>query len=451
MTRGFAFLSTVVIAALLPAIPAMAQEAAPPPPPPSRVFSLPPGNPVDRPPPEPEAQGPRGEDQRAPRVIRPGGQLQAQQPSQQPTQQATPPRIPAPQQATPNSPTQSVPQRQAPSVPAPRQVPGDGAIGAPPTTQVAPTGNLPEISDEDLFADPGYDGAAPDTGAATAVETPEEPGGFAWWWIALAGAIVAIGGYVFLRRRQGEAILASGPGAVVAERSTPDAKPEKPHYVPPAVPAADRPSRPVEPTPELEPAPATASPFVSTRIPEAVPQSPTPPRVDLNDSRPVRVQLDFQPIEARMADDGLSIVYRVILENVSNEQLSDIAIDIFIRSADASAAETLPPQPLRAFAQKQLAARSRLEHRGEIRLAPHGFQPMQSNGKAMIVPVVDLLPRYRDGVGKLHEVHLAMLIGRENDPPTERMAPFWLDGKQGKIAPIGCRPLAQNVLHDEAA
>lgn len=484
MTRGFAFLPVIAMAALLPAAPLAAQDTqpAPPPPSPSRTYSLPPGNPVDRPPPEPEAQGPSGPDSQAPRVIRPGGQGETQTPSRtQPTPQVQIPRV-APTQPgqAPSNRTQQLPQRQTPVAPNQRGVIPDDLRRPAPMIEPEPGAELPEVSDEELFDDPEYEGApATDSETPAVTAAPEDSGGFAWWWLIVAGALAAFAGFVLLRRHRaaaGAEIAEPEPlfevpspskrqDAPEAEREAataeePDVAPEpddQPVSEPDlsAAPVVNLPPQPAQqpapaPTPR-DPLPAAASPFVSTRIPGTAPRPQAPPPIDPNDTRPVRVHMDFQPLEARMDDDGLSIVYRVIIENVSNEDLTDIAIDIFIRSADAAAAKTRPEQPLRAFEQKKLAARTRLEHRGEVRLAPNGFQPMQSDGKAMLVPVVDLLPKYRDGVGKMHEVHLAMLIGRENDPPTERMAPFWLDGKQGRFAPIGCRPLAQNVLHDEAA
>lgn len=157
---------------------------------------------------------------------------------------------------------------------------------------------------------------------------------------------------------------------------------------------------------------------------------------------PSRIEVDFQPLSARLSTLGLTLSYRLTLHNISDGPLRDIAVRLGMRCADSdameSAAEAGPP----CVSLDELKAGASHTHTAEIRLDPQVFRPLQSDGKPMLVPIVDMYPCYRDSNDVLHEMHAAMLVGRELEPPTPKMQPFWLERGFGQFGAIGCRMLS---------
>lgn len=386
--------------AALPAAPALAQETddtdavarqAP-------VFDLQPGE--TRPAPQPNVQGPRAPGQPAPRLL--GQDEPDAVPAPVPVFTDTAPVATPPDSESAAADTASA-DATAPSARPPVPVSeaqagtqDDATIVVPEAVPAQPAGRTAELRDE----------------ASQAETAPSEsrPGrdGTPWWmWLIGLGilALFAFAGPRLARRRVRE---------VEAET-----EPE---------PAAE---------PEAGPLPEPAA----TPVPGPNPVSAPAAQRAAKDA-PSRVEIDFRPRTARLSTLGLTVGYQLLIKNISEESLRDITVRLGMRCADDAAMTSGAATGEPCLSLDRLEPGEERVHNGEIRLDPQTFRPLQSDGKPMLVPIVDMMPSYRDADGVLHEMHAAMLVGRELEPPRPKMQPFWLERGFGQFGAIGCRMLS---------
>ena len=401
---------------------AYAQESAQQPQPSRPVFSLPPGDP----PPErrdPDVQGPQAPGMAAPRVIDPNaprdGGRSAQQSRSTTQSQAQSRPTPAPSQAAPTrnagtapppAATRQAPMRQATqSAPPPvgTRTPTDSAIG-----EIAG-----DIAADDPLFDVGPERTAPSPAPATsdpaAVPADTDPGFPPIWLITLALLLAAGLGY-FLWQRREQPVAETGfaePSAVApGHLREPGAKPE-PEILP--VP---------EPEPEVEPvAVAQAEPAAQSTA---------------------QLELDFEPIEARWSEAGLAIKFRLYLRNISDQPVHDVAVHLGIRSADQNVGASQGPAGLPNLFLDTLEAQDVSAHEGEMRLDDKAIQPVLVEGREMVLPVVDIMPRYRDSTENMRKIQVALLVGRERNPPGPKLAPLAVRTALGPSERLGCRMIA---------
>lgn len=362
------------------------------------VFSLPPGEVREQP--QPNVQGPRAPGISSPRLIDPEADP-APSSSADSSGAAMPQRQPDPAPPVTVSRPQSMPDQAAQS-----SVP----VSRPPPA--APEANSPSIADlprPPIAARQAVRERA-ETEAGPVADAPDDQGGVAWWvWLLGLAAIAGLAGAIRIRGRRrppGEE-EALEPAPLVRKRARPDvasAPPPAPETPPPATPA-----------PPVAPAAADA---------------------------PSRIEVDFQPLSARLSTLGLTLSYRLTLHNISDGPLRDIAVRLGMRSADSGAMEGAAEAGPPCVALDVLDAGASHAHTAEIRLDPQVFKPFQSDGKPMLVPIVDMFPSYRDSDDVLHHTHAAMLVGRELEPPAPKMRPFWLERGFGQFGAIGCRMLS---------
>lgn len=407
MRRGTVFLIVTMAGLAAPVSFVSAQEsgteadaATVPPAQPQRppVFSLPPGDVREQP--QPDVQGPRAPGISSPRLL---GQDAAPSPSSPATSAG--PVVPFPQLGTAPPVVVSRPQ----STPGASLQPTVPVSRAPTRTQ-----NADPLSASDAPLPQSVDRIprseqAPTENEPAAAARADQSG--VAWWIWLAGLFVLVGLAAVIRavrkQRAVEEEEALEPAPLVQRKAEPKAEPEPT-------------SAPKAPTPAVVTAPAA------------------PPAADA----PSRIEVDFQPLTARLSTLGLTLSYRLTLYNISDEALSDIAVRLGMRCADGAAMEGAAEAGPPCISLDMLEAGASHAHTAEIVLDPQVFKPLQSKGKAMLVPIVDMFPRYRDSDDVLHEMHAAMLVGRELEPPTPKMQPFWLEQGFGQFGKIGCRMLS---------
>lgn len=412
--RTFRISTLVAIAAM--AAPAHAQEAENPPAQQQRppIFDLQPG-PV-REEPQPDVQGPRAPGVSAPRLIEDEEEPQVQaQPQPQPQ-----PQSPASDVAT-ASPSADQPIATADRAPAARS--DDAPVATDSSDVVAIDAAPPTAADPSVLAP---EAIAERDAPATSPAAPADTGGVPWWvWLGL--------------------VLAVGAAIAVVRIAASKRSEQAPRFAPARAPQSDR-----DPLPK--PLPRPLSKPARPPAPQVAPQPlPTPPRAappaepDAED-RPSRIVVDFQPIKARLSTVGLTISYRLDIQNVSDEDLTEIVVRLGIRCTDGQPGEPqINPEPP-CVTLDRLKPGERHVQTSVIRLDPDAYRPVQSDGKPMIVPMVDMFPKYRDGDGDLHKMHAEMLIGREHLPPQPKMQPFWLERGFGQFEKIGCRMVSAKRL-----
>lgn len=378
------------------------------------VFDLQPGETREQP--QPDVQGPRAPGMPAPRLLGEDEEPPPQtvtRPAPVPTQVDP---VPVPGQQT-EAATDAERPPAAPATTGQTATPAleTEAQAAPdtPTAETAETATPQPQDRPDVVQEP--------------VATPAAEDGLPWWiWLVGALGLAAIGAAVMAAQKRGRERAEEAPAfePLVAK---------KPVSRGPV--ADDETEGGSTPLPAVTPAPPAKGP------PTALPPASAPPPAPTEEERPSRIEIDFVPLTARLSTLGLTLAYRLVLTNVSDETLSDIAVRLGIRSGDHAAMEVTPNAGEACVSLDTLAPGKTHTHSAQIRLDPKTYKPVQSDGKAMLVPIVDMLPRYRDADGVLHEMHATMLVGRELEPPRPKMQPFWLERGFGQFRGIGCRML----------
>lgn len=395
-TCFFPLSSLLAAAAIALPAPAGAQEEAAPP-----LSSLPrPQNPPQQP--APSRQGPELDVYRdvpgtAPAPVAPPPVIVTTPP---PVVAPTP--VPANPTPTPRARSERVPERVAPPVtratppsPPPAETP------PPPSSEaiVAPqTGNAAQEAP-----------AAPPPAAAPVAATGS---GLPWGWIGAALAIVLAGGIaLFLRRRSRD------EEADYSDDAMQDAQaPESP--------------RPSPPTPTRRPA------------------APPPPAAE-------RAWIDVElAIEnARYSLLGVSVGYRLTLRNRGKSVASDMLVHALIGNADANQNELLraffagtkgmPVHSVVSIAPGQTQVLS-----NELRLEPGAIEPLELDGRLLLVPLIGFDVHYRwdaDGTPGSGRTGSAFIVGQEQMPPTQKLAPFRFDQGPRQYRDVGCRRTALSL------
>ncbi|QGP79914.1 hypothetical protein [Sphingobium sp. CAP-1] len=328
-----------------------------------------------------------------------------------PTVQPLPQSTPAPTRATPARATTATPRQPTPepraqrpaerAAPPPAQTPAAAtpapATQAPaaPATDSAPTNQSAPVE----AAPPPL--PAP---ATNAVETPvpapalapaDEAGNPLPWIIGGVLALVALAAAMLLRRRR--------PAAPIAD----------------AAPAA-APS-PVETAPQPTPRPAA---------PAATPAAtPAPVATD----RPW-LDMDMAVGQARYSMVGVTIAYSLILHNRGTRPAQDILIRGIIGNAGAQQAALLQDffagdSGLPLHSAVAIAPGETRQLIGELRLSPEEILPVTMGQRSLLIPLAAFDMAYRwdaeePGQGRTAR---AFIVGQEQEPPADRLAPLRLD------------------------
>ncbi|MBV2149399.1 hypothetical protein KRZ98_14085 [Sphingobium sp. AS12] len=372
--RSFLFAAPLLLA--LPVHAQQTEEAAP-------VFTLPPASAPQ--PANPRQQGPELDVFRAPATTT------APPPVVAPTVRPTP--TPSPAQPAPQAPAQRAAPaptpRAAPARPAPR--PTAEAERAAPDNQSSPV-TAPQAQP---VAEP-----APTPASSAPQEAPLSPAptdATPWpWIIGGALALLAIVAALLLRRRRQPA------------KDEADVEIAPPAPVP--VPA------PPKPAPTPEPAPVFA-----------IPDAPDRPWLDM--------ALDLA--QARYSLMGMTVGYTLLLHNRGDTPAQDVLVRGIIGNAGAEQQALLQSffaqqsgLPLHAAVSIMPGETRRLT--GELRLMPDQIVPVTIGQRSLLIPLAAFDASYRWGPEEAEPLGhgrtaRAFIMGQEQEPPAERLAPFRLD------------------------
>ncbi|RJG52171.1 hypothetical protein D0Z70_21450 [Sphingobium terrigena] len=378
--RSFLFAAPLLLA--LPAHAQQAEEAAP-------IFTLPPSSAPQLA--NPRQQGPELDVFRAPATTTP--------PVIAPT--VTPTPTPAPAQPAPQVPAQraapALTPRATAAQPAPRPA-AEAERAAPdnqssPVTAPAPT---PQSAPE----------PAPTPAAAVPEEAPLSPAptnATPWPWI--------IGGVL--------ALLALVAALLLRGRRQPAQDEAEVEIAPPApvpVPTPPKPAPAPQPAPAPEPAPVAA-----------IPDAPDRPWLDM--------ALDLT--QARYSLMGMTVGYILLLHNRGDTPAQDVLVRGIIGNAGAQQQALLQSffaqqsgLPLHAAVSIMPGETRRLI--GELRLMPDQIVPVTMGQRSLLIPLAAFDASYRWGPEEAEPLGhgrtaRAFILGQEQEPPAERLAPFRLD------------------------
>lgn len=342
---------------------------------------------------------------------------------------ATPPTTPAPRTQAP------APRREAPVTGAPvdsdRAQPAqrDRQRPAAPTTP-APVQTSDQASETPATPSPQTQTEPPPRTAAPAEATnsatvPAEPApaeeaareGPLWLWIGGGAVLLAlILAFLLRRRRDREEDAGEEEATPIPAEPTPAAV----EAIPSPAPIAPAPA--AAPTPPTQPAPAAVAP-------------PAAPIVAADDRALIELMLEVTA--ARNSLMGLTVGYALTLSNRGEQAAQDVLVRGLIGNAGSDQQAFLQQfasgetgLPLHSTLTIAPGGSQRLT--GELRLTADQFAPLPMGGRLLLIPLAAFDVQYRWGEDSADPAGTgrqggAFIIGQEQEPPAERLAPFRLD------------------------
>ncbi|HUD94619.1 hypothetical protein [Sphingobium sp.] len=408
---GSAIRPLIFAVPLLLASPVHAQQTEQPAP----GFQLPPTS--TTPAPDPNRQGPELNVYRdqprtappvvAPTVVPPPVSVQST-PTVQPNPARSTPARPTPARPTPDQPRIAQPTERATPAPA-EPAPAEPTQAAEPANETAPVAAQPLPAP----AAPAPNAVATPGPAAPAPVATEE-GSNLPWIIGGALALVALAAFLLLRRRRS-----------VEEEEL---------FVEPVSPPA--------PAPEPTPAPAPV---------EAAPASPAPAPAPVAAPEPVAAEpvaaepaierpwldMDMAVSQARYSLMGMTIAYSLILHNRGDRPAQDILVRGIVGNAGAQQQALLQgffggDDGLPLHSAVTIAPGETIQLGGELRLAPDQIVPVEMGQRSLLIPLAafDMGYRWESGEGEPighGRTARAFIVGQEQEPPADRLAPLRLD------------------------
>ncbi|MDO7834521.1 hypothetical protein Q4610_05625 [Sphingobium sp. HBC34] len=226
------------------------------------------------------------------------------------------------------------------------------------------------------------------------------------WIIGAALALIPLAAFFLLRRRRPAKALAA---------PTPAAAPPSP-----------------------APAPSSPVPSPARPVPEqpaaAVPPASAPSTPDETD-RPW-IDMDMAVGQARYSMIGVTIQYGLILHNRGNRPAQDILIRGIVGNAGAQQAALLQrffsgDDGLPLHSAVGIAPGETVQLTGELRLAPEDIVPVTMGQRSLLIPLTafDMAYRWdrRDADPGQGRTARAFIVGQEQEPPADRLAPLRLD------------------------
>ena len=317
----------------------------------------------------------------------------------------TPAPAPAPRTATPAAPRAASPAPAPPATPPPAadREPAPAPVAEAPAAVPAPA--QPPTA---LPAAPPVD-QTPEPAAERAPEPAVQPdrGFLASWWpylLLLGLALASFAAFRLMRRREAEEPEVAPKGVSIADLVGAPPAEEAPEPEPAAAPLA----APVPPPPAPAPAPAR---------PEA---------------RPL-LELHFEPDRAVATDSHAEINYALTIRNVGETTARNIFIEAQMFNADARQDEEIgaffaDPSPERsAAAPRLLAPGDHLVFRGTVRMPRESAREIMVRDRRLFIPSVAFTVLYAWGLERTGQTSMSYIVGRETQPPADKMAPFRLD------------------------
>lgn len=164
------------------------------------------------------------------------------------------------------------------------------------------------------------------------------------------------------------------------------------------------------------------------------------------------IELEFRPGKASSTDIRASLDYELVIRNVGDAEARNIRTearmfnagkqqDSEIRAFFASPAGRIAPAP------RPLPPQSAAKFQSVVALAKEDVREVVVQGRRLFIPMVALNVFYEWGEGETGQSSKSYLVGRESQPPAEKMAPFRLDLGPRIYRSVGARPstLALNV------
>lgn len=171
--------------------------------------------------------------------------------------------------------------------------------------------------------------------------------------------------------------------------------------------------------------------------PEPEPAAPLAPRPWL--------ELEFRPGKAAATDARATLDYELVIRNVGDVEARNIRTEARMFNAGkqqdseigaffASSANRIAPAP------RPLQPQSAAKFQSVVALAKEDVREVVVQGRRLFIPMVAFNVFYEWGEGETGQSSKSYLVGRESQPPAEKMAPFRLDLGPRIYRSVGSRP-----------
>ena len=326
----------------------------------------------------------------------------------QPTPQPSRPR-PAPSATPAETPRQTervAPPPTQPTTRAPEAVPAATTPTQPATNDAPANASAPVAPTPQQLPAPAANAVENPEPAAPTAPTTEDASPLSWPWIVGGALALAVLAAAFLRRRRR---LTATPLAEPASEPAPVATPEAPAAPP--------------------------SPVDTVRVTPAAPATARTPAPQASD-RPW-LAMDLIVSQARYSLMGVTISYSLILHNRGDRPARDVLVRGLLGNGGAQQQALLNgfftgDDGLPLHSAVSIASGETLQLTGELRLPPDQIVPVTMGQRSLLIPLAAFDAAYRWGPQDGDPVEQgrtarAFIVGQEQEPPAERLAPLRLD------------------------
>lgn len=170
-----------------------------------------------------------------------------------------------------------------------------------------------------------------------------------------------------------------------------------------------------------------ARPAVARAAP-AVEPAPPPKPVSVPEPRPW-LELDFVPQRAAATDSQTEVQFELVVRNGGKVDARNVRIEA--RMFNASAGDEIETffrsAPQAAAAGLAIPPGMEARAKSQVMMPLESVRPIRVHERSLFVPLVAFNVFYEWGDGRIGQTSRSWLVGREAQPPAEKMGAFRLD------------------------
>jgi hypothetical protein len=158
------------------------------------------------------------------------------------------------------------------------------------------------------------------------------------------------------------------------------------------------------------------------------------------------IELEFRPAKAAATDQAASVDYELVVRNAGDAVARNLRAEARMFNAGKQIDSEIraffgaPEAKNAALYPLPLAPGEEARVQGQVAIQKQEVREVVIEGRRLFVPMVAFNVTYEWGDGETGQTSMSYLVGRETDPPAEKMAAFRLDLGPRIYRSIGFRP-----------